>query len=422
MRRFVLLFLAALALAAATRADATDEGVSPAAASAIELEAALDLALERSPVLEAMSARVGQAAARSKQAALLPNPELRLEMEDFAGSGAFEGTDELQATVGVGQLLEMGGKRGARLRAADAGEAVAALDQERVRRDVVAETSRAFIEALAAQSERELVEETLRIDEQIVAVVARRLRGGSSSRVELTKAEVALAGARMAQARAERALLAAHRRLAETWGDDVPQFHQVIGQLSRIAPPPSLAALLAKVDQNPDLRRSVAEIARREAGVAVEEREAIPDVEVGLGYRRLAGPDDDAMVADLRVPFPFFNRNQGALLEAQQRVAGAHAEQRATLVEVTASVREAHEALSMAYEEVQALDRTVLPAAATAFATIRDGYREGRFSYLDLLDAERTLNDARKRRIEALAAYHTSLVEIDHLIGEGKKS
>ena len=71
---------------------------------------------------------------------------------------------------------------------------------------------------------------------------------------------------------------------------------------------------------------------------------------------------------------------------------------------------------------MQALDHTVLPAAATAFATIRDGYREGRFSYLDLLDAERTLNDARKGRIEALAAYHASLVEIDHLIGEGNES
>ena len=218
MRRLVLLFTAVLALAAATRSAAVAEDVGPVADSAIDLQTALGLALERSPVLEAMSARVGQAAARSKQAGLRPNPELRLEMEDFAGSGAFQGTDELQTTVGIGQLLELGGKRGARLDAADAGETVAALDQERVRRDVVAATSRAFVEALAAQSDRELVDETLRIDEEIVAVVAGRVRAGSSSRVELTKAEVALAGARIAQARAERALLTTRRRSGRDLG------------------------------------------------------------------------------------------------------------------------------------------------------------------------------------------------------------
>ena len=212
MQRFAFLFATVLVLAAATTSSVAGEDVSSVADGAIDLQTALGLALERSPVLEAMSARVGQAAARSKQAGLLPNPELRLEMEDFAGSGAFEGTDELQTTVGVGQLLELGGKRGARLDAANAAEAVVAFDQERVRRSVVAATSRTFVEALAAQSEREVANETLRIDEQIVAVVAGRVRAGSSSRVELTKAEVALAGARPRKCSSRRSVRFASRK------------------------------------------------------------------------------------------------------------------------------------------------------------------------------------------------------------------
>jgi len=418
MRCYRLLFLTALMLgmAAARTAAAEDSPGRPSAV--MDLDTAVNLALERSPSLEAMSARVGQAAARSRQAALRPNPELRVEMEDFAGSGAFTGTDEAQATVGIDQLLELGGKRRARLDAAEAAESITSIDQARARRDLVAATSHAFFEVLRAQSERALADDMVRIDEQIVSVVTGRVRAGSSSRVELTKAEVALAGARIAQSRSERSLLSARRRLAANWGDTDAHFERVVGEAEPVGPPPTLASVLAKIEQSPEIRRSAAELERREAGVTVEERKAIPDVEVGLGYRRLAGPGDDAMVAELRVPLPLFNRNQGGVLEARQRVVGAEAERRATAVAMAASVREAHDALSMAHEEIGALESAVLPAAATAFATIRDGYREGRFSYLELLDAERTLNDARKRRIDAAAAYQSSLVEIDRLVGE----
>jgi cobalt-zinc-cadmium efflux system outer membrane protein len=365
-----------------------------------------------------MTARVGLTAARSRQAGLRPNPELRVEMEDFAGSGAFAGTDEAQTTIGVGQVLELGGKRRARLDVAEAAESVVSIDQRRVRRDLIAATSRAFYEVLRAQSERALADETVRIDEQIVSVVAGRVRAGSSSRVELTKAEVALARARMSRSQSERSLLSARRRLAATWGDSDAHFEEAMSSAESVAPPPTLASLLAGIEKTLELERSAAEIRRREAGVAVEERQRIPDVEVGLGYRRLAGPDDDAMVADLRLPLPIFDRNQGSVLEAKQRVAGAEAERRALVVDLAASLRESHDSLSMAHEEIRALDDAILPAATTAFDAIREGYREGRFSYLDLLDAERTLNDARKRRIDATTAYQVSLVEIDRLVGE----
>jgi cobalt-zinc-cadmium efflux system outer membrane protein len=418
MRCCGLPFFVVLALGLSASLTASAQDSPPRLPAVIDLRTAVSLALERSPSIEAMTARVGLTAARSRQAGLRPNPELRVEMEDFAGSGAFAGTDEAQTTIGVGQVLELGGKRRARLDVAEAAESVVSIDQRRVRRDLIAATSRAFYEVLRAQSERALADETVRIDEQIVSVVAGRVRAGSSSRVELTKAEVALARARMSRSQSERSLLSARRRLAATWGDSDAHFEEAMSSAESVAPPPTLASLLAGIEKTLELERSAAEIRRREAGVAVEERQRIPDVEVGLGYRRLAGPDDDAMVADLRLPLPIFDRNQGSVLEAKQRVAGAEAERRALVVDLAASLRESHDSLSMAHEEIRALDDAILPAATTAFDAIREGYREGRFSYLDLLDAERTLNDARKRRIDATTAYQVSLVEIDRLVGE----
>lgn len=412
---FIVVATCAVEVQAENSIDTTPTG-------AVDLQTAVRLALERSPVLEAMSARVGQAVARRTQAALLPNPALRFELEDFAGSGPFDGADQAQATFTVEQPLEIGGKRSSRIGAATASATITKVDYESTKRDVVAATTRAFIELQSAQSSLELADEAVHVADEIFASVGARVRAGSSSRVELSKAEVVLAEARINRQRTERALAIAGQRLAETWGDTEPRFTRAIGEIGTVRSPPGLTTLLANMSAVPAIRRAADEVTRREAGVTVAQANAIPNVDVGVGYRRLEGPDEHAMVAELRVPLPLFDRNQGSILEARERVAGALAEQRGVEARVTADLRALHEALTIAYDELEALDATVLPAANRAFATIRDGYREGRFSYLDLLDAQRTLNAARIRRIDVVAAYHIASAEITRLTGEGASS
>jgi cobalt-zinc-cadmium efflux system outer membrane protein len=49
-----------------------------------------------------------------------PNPTASLELEDVAGSGEFDGVDSAQTTLLLGQLIELGGKRAARVDLASA--------------------------------------------------------------------------------------------------------------------------------------------------------------------------------------------------------------------------------------------------------------------------------------------------------------
>ena len=46
-----------------------------------------------------------------------------------------------------------------------------------------------------------------------------------------------------------------------------------------------------------------------------------------------------------------------------------------------------------------------------------DGFARGRFSYLDLADAQRTLGEVQRERIETAAAYHGLVLEIERLLG-----
>jgi len=66
---------------------------------------------------------------------------------------------------------------------------------------------------------------------------------------------------------------------------------------------------------------------------------------------------------------------------------------------------------------VTTLRNDILPGAQRAFDSVQNGYREGKFDFLQLLDAQRTLFEVKGQYVEALSAYHLSRTEIERLIG-----
>lgn len=94
-------------------------------AGALTLRQALALTLTRSPELAAVSYDIRIAEARILQAKLRPNPELDLESQDITGSGEFSNARRSENTLQLGQLIELGGKRGARVREAGFGRDLA---------------------------------------------------------------------------------------------------------------------------------------------------------------------------------------------------------------------------------------------------------------------------------------------------------
>jgi cobalt-zinc-cadmium efflux system outer membrane protein len=84
---------------------------------------------------------------------------------------------------------------------------------------------------------------------------------------------------------------------------------------------------------------------------------------------------------------------------------------------VRVAVAETYQALSTAVSEIDALKATVIPGAQSAFDAASEGYRQGKFGYLDVLDAQRTLFEARGQYISALATYHKAVADMERAIG-----
>ena len=383
----------------------------------LTLRRAVALALQYNPDLKASSWEERAMEGRVIQAGLLPNPEIEAETENFGGSGVFSGFDAAETTVQLSQLIELGGKRAKRSASAAFSRDLAEWDYRVRTADVLADVAVAFVDVLSAQERVMLMKELLHLTEAVFSTTSQRVKAGKISPVEEIKAKVEKSERQIDLKQAAFELKAARRRLSGNWGGRAPVFEKVRGELNALAPIPPLEEIEALISQNPDVARWATAIQQHMADIELEKARAIPDLTVSLGAKHHNEMDDTAFVMGVSIPIPLFDRNQGATLEARERLSKAREEARAVEVRVMNALAETYQDLSKAFMEATSLQNNVLPGARAAFEATREGYQMGKFDYLNMLDAQRTLVAAKVRQIEALTAYHQARTRIERLIG-----
>ncbi|MPN60378.1 Cobalt-zinc-cadmium resistance protein CzcC [bioreactor metagenome] len=125
----------------------------------------------------------------------------------------------------------------------------------------------------------------------------------------------------------------------------------------------------------------------------------------------------DQAVVGLSIPLPLFDRNQGNLLEALRRADKARDELAATEVRLSTEIAQAHERRKALSLEVGTLQKEILPGAQSAYEAASKGYELGKFSFLEVLDAQRTFFQARSQYLRALADAHRAAADIDRVLG-----
>lgn len=383
----------------------------------VTLQEALGVSLANSPELALYPAEIRAREGRALQAGLFPNPDIQTELEDFAGSGPQRAFKSAQTTVSLAQLVELGGKRTKRLRLAILDRDLAHWDYEVARLNVFTRTTKAFVTTLAAQERLAIADEFLELAANSIRAVEAQVHVGAVSPVESLRAQVAQGRAKVERLDAARELATARVALASSWGSTAPAFERAVGDLEIVAEPPPLDVLLDRITHNPDLARWTTELDQRQAAVHLEQAGRIPDVTVGLGGRHYSETNTGALVLQFLVPLPVFNRNQGAIMEAEQRRVKAEAERRAVEVATRSEISERYEDLHAAYEQARRLRGTTIPQARAAFDGAMDAYRKGLFRYIEALDAQRTLFELREQYVQSLLAYHSALADVERLSG-----
>ncbi|NOZ14169.1 MAG: TolC family protein [Acidobacteria bacterium] len=383
----------------------------------LTLTQALQIVLSKNRELAAARNDIQALKGARLQAGLLPDPELSVEMENVGGTGPYTGTALAETTIAFEQLIELGGKRKKRFRIADAELKLARYRYQSVERKVIADATAGFFDVLAAQKRFAIAEELFRISTSFHNTVKERVNAGKVSPVEETRASVVLSTAQIRLEKARRKLSVSRNRLAAIMGGNRLQFGSVAGELGRTLSVPDRNWLLQGLNGSPGMVKWETLLEQSRSKFLLAKAGQVPDLALSAGFRKFRETDDTAYVVGVTLRLPVWNRNRGRIMEARSRVVQAEDRMVFSTVNLRFKFQLLYEQLLTAVKEVTAVQTSMLPAARSAFEAVRMGYREGKFSFIEVLDAQRTYFNVEMEYVDALARYHRLKAGVEAMTG-----
>ena len=384
---------------------------------ALTLHEAIARSASANPELKAFEYVLSAQDGRTLQAGLKPNPELVVDIEDALGTGERRGFSGAQTTIALHQKFERGEAQ-ARIAAARAGHRALDAELHEKRLDVSAETARRFARILSDQARMQLMQEAINLAQQSLAAAQVRVQAAKAPEAELARAAAQLARAELDYEDSEHEWLTAKHQLAALWGASQPDFGSAIGSMENLPKLASFDQYSVRIDANPSVQKFKTEFALRQTELRLAEQRRKPAWELNAGVRRFEQGNDFAGVVGIRMPLTWNDHGQGQTATAQANLAKVDADRQATQVTLLAHLFSLYQELAHALHVIKKLDAEVLPRMRDALKQTEYAYARGRYSYLELLSAQRELLEISVAKIQAESDALRYAIEIDRVIGE----
>lgn len=390
----------------------------PSDAPSLTLLQAAELTLERNPRLRSAPFARNAATAALDQAALKPQWSASLQVEDFAGSGALSSFKASETTLRLSRIFERSDIRSGRMSIASSQATQLENRLEIERLNLMTLLARRFEAVVNRQEFLQLAQESTEVWQRARDAAQLRERSGAAPAVERLRTEIRLANAGLQVEDAEHGLRAARLSLAATWGDLTPMFGHANAKLCSLSPLVPFAAVVATLDQNPDIKRFASEQRLQEARAQLAHSRRRPDWTLSAGVR-LEQLDEQALVFSVTVPLGSAARAAPVERRANALRRQAEFEEQAARLDIHATLYALYQELVHTRSQVELFDAEILPRAGTILEEIESGYRVGRFSHLELVNAQSELLSARAARLTACSDHQLRLIDIERLTGGG---
>jgi cobalt-zinc-cadmium efflux system outer membrane protein len=376
----------------------------------LRLEVALGLAMGANPEIS-VALREQEATEGARiQAGVRHNPYISSEIQDTR-------SDTQQITLQFNQEIELGNKRESRLALADILHTKATAELDALKATIHANTVNAFYEVLVAQERLALSKSSFEVANAAVNAATKRVNAGKSSPVEETKSNIAASSAKIELNQSNSQLNSARKRLSALWGNPFPVFEQAYGDVENIPLVPSFENLLALLENAPAIGIANLEVSARGGSTKLARSQSTPNITISAGIVHNNELGLNQALIGLSVPIPLFDRNQGNVQEAVSLQYKAQDELIALKTQLATKLAGEHERLSVARLSAISLREEILPGAQNAFEAANKGFNAGKFNFLDVLDAQRTLFQAKSQYIQVLLDAHQAIAEIESILG-----
>ena len=392
-------------------------------AQVLSLDEALRLGEMQSPRLAAQRSAVSATSEQVGRAAELPDPRLRLGVENLPVTGAdrfrYDRDFMTMRTVGVMQEFPNSAKREARNLRAERARDVESAGLQAQRATLARDIAAAWLDAHYAERARGSLERRVGQLQLQVDTLAAGVTRGRQSTADVFMARSALEQANDRIIEQDRIIARARIMLAALIGDEARR---------PLAGPPDTTSfarprefLLARLTEHPEIQMQERREALARAEVDLARSSARSDwaLEVGYGYRRPAFDNMLTVMVSIDLPWQTERRQDRDIASRLAEVDQARAMRENARRLQEAEVRGWLADFDTAGRRVERFERTLIPLARERSAAALAAYQGGRGDLGPVLEAERAVTETELGLNQALAERAKAWANLNYYYPQG---
>ena len=376
------------------------------AAPGTTLEELVALAEASSPALRQAAAEVESMRGKAYQAGLYPNPVASTGATQLAG-------DESQYFAAMSQ--EIVTKQKLKLdQAAVCREVVQAeFRYVRTRFELLTAVRQGYFVTLAAQRRMEVLTRLVEIANKSQQAASRLQQAGEGTRSDTLLFEIEVEKAEVGLENAETKWRATQRQLVAILGQRDLQLTRIRGDLTESLEGVATQVLLDNyVPYNADVQFAEQEVERNRFLLQRAIVQPFPNVTIYGGYQYQVQPLHNMGLLQASVPLPFWNKNEGNIASANAQIFKAQATVEQVQNLIAKQLADAAGRYRIADQQARRYELKIIPKAREGVKIMQEGFAQGQFDFLRLLQTQRALVDANLGYIDALEARWAAAAEL----------
>jgi len=418
----------------------------------LTVEEAVQVCLLNNPELQSSFHRLGMARADVVQSQLLHNPSIGIATRFPAGGGLVNLEASMsQNLVDLWQLP-------IRKQVAERTLNQVLLSIAHLAAQLVSDTKRAYYSTLAADELYQITKQNHKSAERLVQLTKSLQKAGAGSGVDVNLSMIALQEVELLVRQADLEAFQAGIKLIKTLGLIMPPSELVLVDDPPSLPHQTLAVvpiLVLAVEQRFDVASAREALLTLAGKIQLEQQRVFSRVELGVEFERESRPrssdgrflgqsllaslaagaptlspdfgtrDDGSEVVvgpTLSIELPLFDQNQAQIAKAKFTYEKARKLLKNLIVEVTHDVRLAHAQAQSAWDTVRFYQQDLLPLREANLTLAQEAYRAGKVSFLTVLEAQRSWQEAKAGSVRALQSSALGWVELERVIALPRKS
>ncbi len=384
----------------------------------LTLDQCIAIAIEQNPLVLSSMQQYNASLARVKQAKALAQPSLNWDSDlqpklfQFGKSGEWY--------FGISQELEFPGKRLLRGKIAsrEAGEIL--QDVELLKLDIVFQVKEAFYNLLLSQEKLKYAQQNLELAQDYSNKADLKYEAGDVAKVEALRArvetskaanEVRIASNEVRLAKAGLNFLLARKRYAPL---------EVTGDLKKSPIDLNEDELIARaLSFRPEIKRINLGLERENLTKKQGYMSYLPDFELGVNKHRIIGEGEFwDFTLSFPIPLFFWQPKKGEIAEAESNIRALTKEAEYLHNAITLEVEEATLNAVTASNQIRLFEEEILTQAEEVYNMFLFSYQEGEIGGIELIEARRTLIEARTSYADALYNYGVAIAALEKSIGQ----